>query len=427
MAARDDSVAADMHFSSSSSFSSVSAPTDDEKPYEVPSSAASMPLEGGSRGHRRPNEPRNAGPLSRLYAEAAREAAQLARAPIVLPNMQSASVTSSRDSGERAPPSTNTRGGADGGRRSFSALRDSADPPETSRFFDTGLTGASARADVAVALTWEVESLEEITTPRSSIATGLAAAPAPLPTSHTVSLSSPSSSCATQALPTPSQRAEVSAGSMPSEFVIVNAAQAQAAHVQLASFSAATMAQYRLVKLKVAQRIYRVYYDKWQRALRSHTGTPMPALRVHKNTQTPAPVRTRSVSIGTDFTDVDSYHASRSQSRAGDTPRSRAADATAAAGAAYVPPAPSPSPRRAESEWRPSAAAVAASPAVGHSFSPSPAPAGVEGIAVRTKPSLLVDYGRHSDAPPRKSRPPVSSPAVELPAVVPEPERIFRL
>jgi hypothetical protein len=359
-------------------------------------------------------------------------------------------------------------------RPSIPVTRDSGTPPTMSSYFcvaseedadaDAGPQTSPLLGSEGSPEDRDEASFEEIPTPRSIVSASLV---------H-------SSRRSRSPLPTPAQSritVDRNALSLPLETVAVNELKAREAHVQLLAFSAATMAQYHLVKLKVRQRIYRIYYDKWRRHMMQHTPPRTPS-RLSKVTQTPS-VQLRSVSIGTDFVDMDSFHASRAASAAS-TPRSFSASARtpgcsqpscallenssppphrAARGRqnntagiaksdrhmqplASPPLSASPSPikilgtRPTNSTCSPSPSVARLQSSLAHTPSPDVHPAHewpapltpppTDGIAVRTKPSKLVDFGRHSEVPRRKSAH-VSNPVVTEPRVVPSPQRIFRL
>lgn len=306
----------------------------------------------------------------------------------------------------------------DSHRCSFSAARDSASPPTMSSYFCAAAAEEGEEADAGLPFSrlWEVETFfEEIPTPRSMASAAIAHASH---SRHASSLTSPTTSRIL---------VDQSPLSPPVEAVAVNASHAREAHERLFTFSTATMAQYQLVKLKARQRLYRVYYDKW-RGLLARCTPPRTPHKHSKLTQTP------SVSMGSDFVDIDSFHASRPAS-AVNTPRT--------SGAAQASPLRQPSPSPFKSQGvSVNAAAWSASPSVARPQSPtehSPSPEArltqhdwqvtlsppPEGIAVRTKPSKLVDFGCHSDAPLRKSAH-VSNPVVKEPRVVSSPERIIK-
>ncbi|KPA74569.1 hypothetical protein ABB37_09207 [Leptomonas pyrrhocoris] len=322
-------------------------------------------------------------------------------------------------------------------RYSLSATRDSASPPSMSSYFCVK-PDTAVEAPLRVSPLWEEESFEEIPTPRS-----LSSPVAALAGASPGGCSPPMSPARFHAT------IDRSGLSMSLEKVAVNASQAHETQERLFTLSAETLAHYQLVKLKVRQRIYRIYYDKWRRHTSLHT-PPVTPQRASSATQTPL-MPLRSVSTGTDFVDIDSFHLSRS------------------AGATSAPRAPTPSqppqrdtsppPRRADGGRRDHSAGIvefdrrkqllpslsvplqqSSSTSSSSSAAPTPspdvapphvwpsprAPPPNEGIGVRTKPSKLVDFGRHSDAPPRKT-PHVSNPDVKEPKVIPSPERIFRL
>ncbi|KAK7197564.1 hypothetical protein NESM_000706600 [Novymonas esmeraldas] len=408
-----DATEVDILFSSSSSFSSVSPLSDNDsgvrrsahRPPEPPhSTAVELIGDAASDGGSSSARPYHVDPPALLH-----DAAVYVRSPIARPLSPPTS---------QLPPGSDSRvrdsAASDWERRSVSALRDSAAPPDSSTLFCSGVAVHAAPAvRASTPLEWEAESVEEF---RCRPSAGAADA-------------SPSVSLSSSTTPSPSHVAAKvrRESSPPLEFRIVNAERAREAHALLTSFSAVTIARYRLVKLTVAQRLYRIYYTKWLARLSQDSATttraapatpPPPQWRCSRVTQTDV-VRQRSVSAGTEFADIDSFHASRSASRGADSPRVHAAQ---------------PSPPRAETprgERR--ASASSAPPPVlatlhAHAVSLPSASAGdaADGIAVRTKPAQLVDFGHHSEAPQRKTRRDASGPAVELPAVVPSPERIFR-
>ncbi|KPI84360.1 hypothetical protein ABL78_6589 [Leptomonas seymouri] len=315
----------------------------------------------------------------------------------------------------------------------FFAKWDSSPPPAASSYFCVE-GDAAADEPLQLSLMWEEESLGHTSAQRRMA--NLAGLPArSSPRSDSPSSFPPARSCTS---------ADASVLSLPLETVVVNAAHAREAHEHLVTFSAETIAQYQLMKFKAVQRVYRTYYDKWRAWMTRHGPLATPQ-KASKEVQTPS-VRLRSISIGTDFVDLDSFHFSRSVSGQG-TPQAHCAQERT--------PSPdrqmrysslrdfSPPPRMADgmplgsTEWSPFSkdrlpltfSAAHTPPSDTHPTRewPSPlAPLPINGIGVRTNPSKLVDFGRHSVAPPRKSVR-VLNPVVEEPKVVPSPKRIFRL
>lgn len=358
------------------------------------------------------------------------------------------------DSRRRTAPATSPR-------CSFSATRDSASPPTMSSYFCTQLKEEEKeeREELRLSPMSAAASFEDIPTPRSNAGAALVGT-SPSVHRHLSPCVSPRHARASPR--------EGSTPSLPTETVAVNAAHALEAHERLCTFSTATMAHYQLLKLTVRQRLFRIYYDKWR--LRLTQPLQMPPLRTaSKVTQTP-PVPLRSVSVGTDFVDVDSFHAS-----AATTPRGRAASALTSPtrqssqalkqdasppprpvsggcqrgsgsdlrdSERHQQPLPSPplsAPTRGHVKGAAYSAALSLSPTssssaerpspspdvrLTHAWTPSAVPPVTEGIAARTKPSRLVDFGRPSEAPRRKAAH-VSNPVVAEPRVVPSPERVY--
>ncbi|CBZ29363.1 hypothetical protein, unknown function [Leishmania mexicana MHOM/GT/2001/U1103] len=322
----------------------------------------------------------------------------------------------------------------------LSTIRGSTSPPGMSTYFGGAVASAApvARvADTAMSLMSDIESFEDIETPRSIDVS----APAAAQVSRTVSPSPPTMSLHSHKM---GSRGDL----LPAEVVVVNAEEARAAHALLTSSAAAIIARYRLVKFKVVQRIYRIYYDKWRWEIFQSTSA-VPPLHVTEGIQASA-LSQRSASAGTEFADIDSFHTSRSMSLSGDSPGVHIAVTISPRDAqplrsTSATSTPSPQFGEGESErgisvtWSPAPAfqletfASASPPPPSQpskhrtpTFSiPPPAPP-TDGIAVRTKPAKLVDFGRPSEGPKRKRVHLASTPAVNLPAVVPSPERIFR-
>ncbi|SYZ68485.1 hypothetical_protein [Leishmania braziliensis MHOM/BR/75/M2904] len=313
--------------------------------------------------------------------------------------------------------------------RSFSSMQDNTTPPRMCTYF--GDAAAATRvADPEVSVMLKSEPFDDIQASRSPVVSVAATAQA----SRTTSPARPTVSLNLRKM-------GASGRSLPAEFVVVNADKACTAHKLLTSLSAATIAQYRLVKFKVTQRIYRVYYDKWWSKFLQRPPAQSP-LRFSESTQTQA-LLSRSVSAGTDFSDIDSFHASRSTSPAGDSPLTHAAAGAPPQGvqlfcspkatASLSPPREGEeSETRSAVTWSPapgfrlqtfaSASLSPLSPSFQHrthnAFIPPPAPP-TDRIAVRTNPAKLVDFGHHSEAPQRKKRHPALTPAVKLPVVTP--------
>ncbi|KAG5472201.1 hypothetical protein CUR178_02877 [Leishmania enriettii] len=428
-----------LQFSSSSSFRSASPPIDKKRRTDVRVFATITASSEGRRvvwdsvSHMSSPPSVSPYPLAHGEGEVLHTAGQV---PIPARRTASSSRPASR---HRASDSARTAANSE--HRSFSTIRDSAFPPAVSTFFGgaAAAAGQAARAEeTSMSLMQDTTSLQDIQTPRSTMKRA----------ASTVQVS-PATSPMPLALPSHLREMEASDSSLPVEFSVVNADRARAAHEWLASLSADTIARYRLVKLTVTQRIYRVYFGKWLSEIRERK-TAESLQRLSKDTQTNA-LRYRSLSQETDFADVDSFHVSRSISPTVDVIRADVGAAVAPGSAQpsrHVMVAPSPSPPR-EGEWGQRGISVSCSSAPGFRLqtfaraSPSPEslpsehctrtnsvpshPPPTDGIAVRTKPATLVDFGHHSAAPQRSTSHPASVPVVQLPAVVPSPVRILRV
>ncbi|KAG5471525.1 hypothetical protein LSCM1_01618 [Leishmania martiniquensis] len=429
-----------MQFSSSSSFSSASPPIEKR---ESANMRAFVSIEASSE--RRPTDeggglymtsPRPVGPPPLVHDEGE----VLYTTSSLQIHLLRVASSARRDSSHRV--SGSARAGVDSGRHSFSTLRDSESPPNISAYF--GGAASTARHKVqaegsSVCLMRGIALFTGVESPRSSLARAAGTVQGSVTTS-----------ALPVAMSSHPRETEASQSSLPLEFVVVNADRARAAHEMLTSFSAATIARYRLVKLQVAQRLYRLYYDKWL----SKAVVRAPAeslLRLSKDTQTDA-LRHRSLSGETDFADVDSFHVSRSMSPAVDAIRvDVVADVPLSSAPSFCDSAATPTlfPWRGEGVPGERGISVTFSSAPAfrlqtfaraspspqsllcehctHTIPTPPATPPRDGIAVRTKPAKLVDFGRHSAAPKRCTLHPASVPVVRLPAVVPSPERIFRL
>ncbi|KAG5497743.1 hypothetical protein JKF63_04009 [Porcisia hertigi] len=433
----DGSPEAILQCSSSSSFNSELAVTDGEGRTDVRAfavvrvSSQSSQVGEGSATHSRNLQQVDTSPL--LLRDEADPIDVMSPLPALSSLMQSSSW---QGSDSRARDSTTAI--LDSGCYSFSAMRDSASPPTTSTYFGDAAAAGSRVTHPEMSRMLEVNSLEDIRTPRSGAANSAVAEKISRSISRSPSVD-----------PSYTWEAEAAGISIPDEFVAVNAGKARAAHELLTSFSAATMAQYRLVKLKVVQRIYRIYYNKWILRIFQRTAV-VPPLRFSRDVQAQAP-SSLSFHAETDFADIESFHASRSRSRAEDSRRTPVAATVERqhpqlffSSAAALSPSPwrgegnsdretssnrSPSPVSGAQTFAPASWSTSSPPStyrVRTTFSPPSIPP-TDGIAVRTRPAKLLDFGRRSDAPHRKKQPSVSCPVVKLPAVVLFPLRIFQV
>lgn len=437
MSDRYESIETSLQFSSSSRLSTVLPPIDEEGCTDVRVSvvagASSDKRQGGKGSGTRARSLQRVVPPSFLLNE---EATASLESQLRIHRALSA-LSSRQESGNRVHDSATAT--ADSEYYFLSTIRGSTSPPGMSTYFGGAVAPEAPVARVpetAISLMSDIESFESIETPRSTVVSAVAAAQV----SRTISPSPP----------TPllhSRKPGACGGLLHVEVVVVNAEEARAAHALLTSSSAAIIARYRLVKLKVVQRIYRLYYDKWRWRIVQSTSA-VPPLQVTKGIQPSAPCQ-RSASVGTDFADIDSFHASRSMSLSGDSPGVHVAVTVPPRDAQPLrssPVAPTPSPRLGEGEseggivtWSPAPAfrletfASASPPPPSQpskyrtpTFSILPAAPPRDGIGVRTKPAKLVDFGHPSEGPQRKTLHVTSTPAVNLPAVVSSPERIFR-
>ncbi|CBZ36711.1 hypothetical protein, unknown function [Leishmania donovani] len=438
MSDRYESIETSLQFSSSSSFSTVLPPIGEEGCTDV----RVLVVAGASSGKRQ-NEKGNdtharslqrVVPPSFLHNEGA--AASVESQPLAHRALSASS--SGRESGNRVHDSATAT--ADSEYYFLSTIRGSTSPPGMSTYFGGAVapTAPVARVtETAMSLMSDIESFEDIETPRSSVVSAVAAEQV----SRTISPSPPTPSLH-------SRKTGARGDLLYAEVAVVNAEEARAAHALLTSSSAAIIARYRLVKLKVVQRIYRIYYDKWRWRI-FQSASAVPPLHVTMGIQTSAPCQ-RSASVETDFADIDSFHGSRSMSLSGDSPGVHVAVTAPPRDAQPLrssPATPTPSPRLGEGEsergisvtWSPAPAfrletfASASPPSPPQpskyrtpTFSIPPAAPPTDGIGVRTKPAKLVDFGHPSEGPQRKTLHIASTPAVNLPVVVPSPERIFR-
>ncbi|GET91308.1 hypothetical protein, unknown function [Leishmania tarentolae] len=436
MSDRYGSMETSFQFSSSSSFRSVLPPIDQEGCTHLRVCVVAQ----GSSGKMRSEEGsgvrtcrlQHVKPFSLVHNE---EEEEEAYARSQLPIHRTASMPPSRAASSNCVRDS-ARATVDSEYYFPSTVRGSTSPPGMSTYFSGA--GASAApvvrmANAAMSLMSEREPSEAMRKPDSTVV----CEPEVEHVSGSISPSPPavlSHSCAIR-----------NHGCVPpAEVVVVNVEEAQAAHALLTSFSAAVIARYRLLKFKVVQRIYRVYYDKWRWRV-SHSSPMVALLHVSAATQTSAPCH-RSFSAGTEFADIDSFHATRSLSRAGGSPGGDAAVHDVQP-CRFSPATPTPSRHLGEGESE-RGTSVTCSPApaflletFASASPPSASPPSVyqiptatisavapptNGIGARTKPAKLLDFGRHSERPQRKSLHLFSIPEVNLPAVVPSPERIFR-
>lgn len=210
--------------------------------------------------------------------------------------------------------------------------------------------------------------------------------------------------------------------SVPSEKVIVNAEAAQQVHNSLKQFSATTMLTYRLLKLKVQQRIYRLYYDKWLQ------GQTAPTIqRCSHETQTPPQLPTQVGTPSNDFLEIASYHSCQTPSPQ-ISPLAIRQKTVEDRGSDPSPPlfCTSLSPHKSIVSTMPNAMTNGSSCKVERHGAAASA-VSFESIAARTRPSMLVDYGTPSEIPRRKTRSPARGPSIDIPAVVPLPLRIYRV
>lgn len=179
----------------------------------------------------------------------------------------------------------------------------------------------------------------------------------------------------------------------------VNAERAMVIRSLATHSSGRVLTGFQKLKLSVQQRLYRRFYDLWKASLTERRtvlckGTQTPSRRVRWDWESDDGINN----------DVESYDGASLVS-GGNTP--------AAAGVPLGSASPIVALPARETPTRPL-------------FSPSPAPPVGEGIAARSRPAHLVDYGVQADHPLRKSHSLSRGPNVALPSVVACPLRVYR-